>query len=42
LIKIGAKKLDENGKIKYKVRFMEVKISRLAEALVLYSLTLGN
>ncbi|MDL2215113.1 hypothetical protein LJC00_02885 [Dysgonomonas sp. OttesenSCG-928-M03] len=40
LIHIGAKTIDKNNEIRYKVRFIDMNISPMAEALVLNSLTI--
>lgn len=40
LINFGTKKIDKNNEIKYKVKFVDLNISPLAESLVLYSLTM--
>ena len=40
LINFGTKKVKRNNEIKYKVRFIDMNISPMAEALVLYSQTI--
>ncbi len=42
LINIGAKKIDKNDEIYYKVRFVDMDISPMAEAIVLFSMTVGD
>ncbi len=40
LIKVGTKRIKKNNELKYKVKFVDMSISPMAEALVLYSLTI--
>jgi len=40
LINLGTKKIEKKNELKYNVRFVEMNISPMAEAMVLYSLTL--
>ena len=42
LIKIGAKETEEKREIKYNLRFTDMKISPMAEAMVLYGMTVGE
>lgn len=40
LVNFGTKKVNKNDEIKYEVRFIDMNISPMAEALILYSLTI--
>lgn len=40
LINFGTKRIDKNNELKYRVKFVDMNISPLAEAMVLYSLTM--